>query len=132
MYAPGPIQLVVWPDITVTGVVNNQKVVGTGIIQKRGHLHSELDTRVRYSRDGPSVGVVVVALTKDLLQGQEILLDRRVFLPSQHQDRHAGVFGFEGLLLDVDGGILEMAGEGLELIALGQSWGRFGMGVGLW
>jgi hypothetical protein len=39
------------------------------------------------------------------------------------------MLGPKGLLLDVYGGILEVAGECLELIALWQSWNRFGWRV---
>lgn len=42
------------------------------------------------------------------------------------------MFGLQGLLLDVDGGILKVPGERLELIALGKPWDRFGMRVVLW
>lgn len=42
------------------------------------------------------------------------------------------MFGLQRLLLDVDGGILKVPGERLELIALGKAWDWFGMRVVLW
>lgn len=129
---PCPVKLVIGTDKAVAGIVYNQQVVWPGILQERGHLHAQLDARVRDRRDGPFVGMVVVLFAEDLLQDEHIWLNRRILVPSQHQHRHAGVFRPEGLLLDVYGGILEMAGVCLELVALRRSWYVLGMRIMLW
>jgi len=73
--------------------------------------------------------VIVVSIAKDALQEQQILLDRRVLLPSQHQNGHARVLWSQGLLLNMDSSVLEMSRKGLELVAFRGSWRHLAMGI---
>ena len=109
--------------MAVAGVVDDQEMVGPGVLEKRDHPGAKLDIGVGYSWDAPLFGVVVVFLAEDFLEGEKLRFDRRVLLPPQQQDGHGGIGGFAALAVDEHGGILQMAGEGLEIMALRHGGG---------
>lgn len=83
------------------------------------HLHGEFNARVGAARDAPRLGVVIETIAEDLLKLQKILLDGQIVLPSQQQYRDTCIWGSVGLGIDEHGGVLQMAGERLEIGALG-------------
>lgn len=117
--SPSPVKLVIRPNITVAGVVDYEQMVGSCVLEEGGHLHAELDAGIGHSRDGPSIGPVVVAVSQDVLQGRQVSLDGGVLFPAQQQHGDTVVGCAFRLALYQHGGILKMPRKGLEIMALG-------------
>ncbi len=112
----------------MAGIVYDEEVIWTGAFQERRHLDAELDARVGHRRYIPSLGVVAVLVAQHLGQGREVGLDGRVVFPSQEKGRGTRVGRPLALEVYVYGGILQMAGEGLEVVPFG-GWRLLGSRV---
>lgn len=89
----------------------------TGLFEKRSHLHTKLDTGIVDGRDLPLLGFEVVFLPQGLVKSNKVIVYGLVVLPPQQQHGYVGIWGSLGLPLDQHGGILEMAGKRLEVVA---------------
>lgn len=118
--APCPVDLFVWADIAVAGVVDDKQMIIPSVLNKRSHLYAQLDAGVRNRRNRPLVGVVVVSFAEDLFKGEEVMFGGCVFLPPEQQHRGGLVGGLAlHLAIYVHRSILQMPGEGLEFMTLG-------------
>jgi hypothetical protein len=101
-------------------------------------LHSELGEGVWATGYAPVLGTVIETLTEDLLQGHQVWLDSQIIFPSEKEDRDVCIDRTIGLCIDEHRGVLQMAGKGLEVGALGRGcgildgWQRLVVVLNLW
>lgn len=102
-------------------VIYDKQVIGSCMFQELGHLNTELDAWIGHSRDKPSLCAIVISRLKNTAKSNQVLFDTVIVLPPQQEDRNFLIRGrwALGLSLDEHGGILEMAGVRLEVMAFG-------------
>lgn len=102
----------------MSSIINYQQVVGSRILEKRGHADTDFYARVGNVGYVPSFGAVIIPFVEDLLEQAQVFLDGDVLLPPQQQDGNLGVGRLLGLSVNEHGGILQMSRKGLELVSL--------------
>jgi hypothetical protein len=107
----------------VARVIDDQEVIRSCEFNEWSHLHGELGDWVRATGYAPRLGTVIETLAEDLLKGHQVWLDAQIVFPSQEEYRDACIDRSIGLRVDEHRRVLQMAGEGLEVGALGRRGG---------
>jgi hypothetical protein len=79
--SPSPEKLAIRAYVALASIVDNEKMIGSCILEKRSNLNSELYARVRYRGNVPSLSSVFVVLLEHLLECSQVFIDRLVFFP---------------------------------------------------
>lgn len=92
-------------------------MAGSGILEKRSHLYAKLYAWVWQVGNLPPVCSIVVLVVQYGFESCHVLVHGRVFLPAQEQHGDMIIGRSFCLALDEHGGVLEMSGEGLEILS---------------
>lgn len=104
----------------IASIIDDQKMIGSRMLNELCHLHSELGDWVRAARYTPRLGTIVETFAEDLLECHQVWLNAQIVFPSQEEDRDVCVDGSIGLRINEHRCILQMASKGLEVGALGR------------
>lgn len=126
-HLPSPVQLAIGTGVSVASVVDDEKVIGSCVIEKRSHLNSQLNTRVSNGGDLPLLGMEMVLSLQYLFQVHKVVLNGIILAPSQQEHRDIGVGGSLRLTLDEHGSILKVAGKGFEVMAFAEGGFLYGV-----